>query len=83
MHLLLYYECLCDYCIYRCVCLYTVGVLPISTYMDFLLVSNYSMVDVLVLHIQIVYYTCNILLLLTKQKQEFICDVNKMVILNK
>ena len=29
----------------------------ISIYMDFLLVSNYSMVDVLVVHIQILYYT--------------------------
>ena len=52
-------------------------------YMDFLLDSNYSMMDMLVVHIQIFYYTCNILLLLTKQKLEFICDVKNMVILNK
>ena len=32
---------------------------------------------------QILYYTCNILLLLTKQKLEFICGVNNMVMIKQ
>ena len=49
------------------------------------LVIGYQLhlVDVLVVHIWILDYTCNILLLLTKQKLEFIHDVNKMVILKQ
>ena len=69
-----------------CKCLYTVVMPPIGMYTDFLLVSNYSMVDVPVVYIQILYYTRNILLL-TKQIQEFIFGVTiwlyNMVILNK
>ena len=57
VHLLLYDECLCNCCIYKYVCLYTVVVLPISMYKDFLLVRNYSMVDMLVLHIWILCKT--------------------------
>ena len=59
MCLLLYYKCLCDWSIYKCACLYTVVMPPISMYMDFVLVSNYSLVHVLLVHIQILYYTCN------------------------
>ena len=55
----------------------------IDIYPDFLLVTDYTMMDVLVVHIQILYYTCNILLLLKKQKFEFICDVNNMVMLKQ
>ena len=63
--------------------IYTVVVPPIGIYTDFLFVTSYNMGDVLVVHIQILYYTHNILLLLTKQKLEFISDVTNMVILNK
>ena len=62
--------------------LYTVVMPPIGIYIDLLLVSYNSMVDVLTVHIQILYYNCNILLL-TKQNLEFICGVNNMVKLNK
>ena len=62
--------------------IYTVVVPPIGLYTDFLLVSNFSMMDVLILHIWILYYMHNIVLL-TKQKLEFMYDVNNMVIINK
>ena len=48
-------------------CLCTVVMLPIGMHTDFLLIINYSMMDVLVVHVWILYYTHNILLLLTKQ----------------
>ena len=54
---------------------------PVGIYPDFFLVTSYTMVDVLVVHIQILYYTHNILLL-TKQDLEFI-HVNNMVILKQ
>ena len=61
--------------------IYTVVVLPIGIYVDFILLSYYSMVDVPVVHIQIIYY--NHILLLTKQNLEFINGVNNMVMLNR
>ena len=62
--------------------IYIVVVLPISICVGFLLVSYYNMMDVLVVHILILYYNGKILLL-TKQNIELICGVNKMAILNK
>ena len=72
VHLLLYYECLCDWCYLQvCMFIYTMVVPPISICLDFLLVSYYSMLDVLVVHICILYYNHNIFLLLTKQNLDF------------
>ena len=51
--------------------------------LTFLLVTDYTMVDLLVVHIQILYYTHNILPLLTKQKLEFRWNVNNLVILQQ
>ena len=48
---------------------------------NFLLVSYYSMVDVPVVHILILYY--NYILLLTKQNLKFVHGANNMVIVNK
>ena len=50
-----------------CVLIYTVLVPSNGIYTDFSLVNNYTLLDVLVLHVLVqCYYTCNILLLLTK-----------------
>ena len=63
MSLLLYYKYLCDWSIYKCTCLYTVVMPPISMYTDVLLVINYRVVDVLVVHIQILYLQhCHLML---------------------
>ena len=62
------------------VLIYTVVVPPVGIYPDLLLVTDYTVVDVPVVHIRILYYTGNILLL-TRQKLEFIGDVNNMSIL--
>ena len=66
-----------------CVYIYTVVVPPISIYTDFLLFINYSMLDMPVVPLWILYYTHNVLLLLTRQVLELICDVNSWAILNK
>ena len=60
MHLLLYYECLCDQGYLQLYMLiYRVVVPPISICAGFLLVSYYGMLYVLVVHIQIIYYNHN------------------------
>ena len=42
-----------------CIHIYTIVVPSIGLYTDFLLVSNFSMMDVLIVHIWILYYTHN------------------------
>ena len=42
--------------------IYTVVIPPIGIYPDFLLITNYTMVDVLVVQIQILYYIHNTML---------------------
>ena len=83
MCLLLSNECLLCNCYLQVHILYTLVVPPIGIYPDFLLATNYTMVDVPVVHIWILYYALNILLHLTKQKLEYICDVNRRVILKQ
>ena len=63
--------------------IYTVVMPPIGIYPDFLLLTDDTMVDVLVVQIQILYYIYNILLLLTKQKLEFICGINNMIMVKQ
>ena len=74
---------MCACCLQVFMLIYTVVVSPIGRYPDSLLATNNTVVDVLVAHIQILYYTHNILLLLTKQKLEFIHNVNNIVILKQ
>ena len=67
MCLFVSYECLYDYDYMQvCVLIYTELVPPTSIYTAHSMATNYTLVDVLVVHTQTLNYTHNILLLLTK-----------------
>ena len=71
MHLSVSNECPCDReYLQVCMLIYTVLVPCTGINTEHLLVIDYTILDVLVVHTQTLYYTCNSILLLTKQNAQ-------------